>query len=138
MNTFRASIITLLAVLSMALFTASPARADFCLQLNGAVLSGDLGFFRFTQRLPKKAGRIEPLAGRVAGLSPAFGAATFAKDGSVIEVAVTFFADAAEGQFDVWLTSDSQYNSGFGYADYGTYDVNVSHTVTVVDCSLEP
>jgi hypothetical protein len=138
MNTFRASIITALAVLSMSLFTASPARADFCLQLNGGALSGDLGFFRFAKRLPKKPGTFVPIVGRVAGLSPAFGAATVSDDGAVIEVAVTFFADAAEGQFDVWLTSSSQYTSGNGYADYGTYDVNVSHTVNVVNCSLEP
>jgi hypothetical protein len=127
----------ILAPVFLACFTvASPAFADWCLQLNGG-LSGDLGFFRFKEKLTKKKGKIVSLKGRVAGLSPVFGTATVAKDGSAVEIGVTFFADATQGQFDVWLYAPS-FTSGDGYADYGTYDVNQSVTAAVVNCSLEP
>ncbi|MDP3940266.1 MAG: hypothetical protein Q8R92_19295, partial [Deltaproteobacteria bacterium] len=86
----------------------------------------------------KKPGAMAPLTGRVAGLSPAFGTAVVQVDGSGIELAATFFADGVEGQFDVFLTAASGFTSGSGGADYGTYDVNVSHTASIVDCSLEP
>ncbi len=127
--------LTLLAVI---LFAAGPARADFCLQLNGGALSGDLGFFRFIKKLPKKSGAMAPLTGRVAGLSPAFGTAVFQVDGSGIELAATFFADGVEGQFDVFLTAGSGFTSGGGDADYGAYGANISHTANIVDCALEP
>ena len=77
--------ITLAIVFTGSLCLATPASADFCLQMSGG-LSGDLGFFRFRGKLPKKAGNIEALHGRVAGLSPAFGTAIRAKDDSYTEV----------------------------------------------------
>ena len=86
----------LMVVLVGVLCLATPASADFCLQMSGE-LSGDLGFFRFKANFPKKAGEITALHGRVAGLSPAFGTATRAKDGTYIEIAATFFADAEQG-----------------------------------------
>lgn len=115
---------------------ASPASADFCLQLGGA-LSGDLGFFRFKGGLPTKPGTIRQLTGRVAGLSPVFGTVTVAKDGSFVELGVTFFADGVQGQFDVALVPPD-FASGSGGADYGAYDVTQAVTAAVVSCSLEP
>lgn len=131
-----------LAVITTFLATAAlamPASADYCIQLNGGSFSGDLGFFRFkdTEPLPHIKGTIKTLTGRVAGLSPAFGTLTVAKDGSFIELGATFFADATQGQFDIYL-SPPRYTSGSGYADYGTYGVNQSVTATVVRCSTEP
>lgn len=123
-------------VLAGSLCLATPASADFCLQMTGG-LSGDLSFFRFRGKLPKKAGNIEALHGRVAGLSPAFGTATRAKDDSFIEVGATFFADATEGQFDVFLYPPS-FTMGNGSSNYGAYDVSDAVTVAVVDCDLEP
>jgi hypothetical protein len=114
----------------------SSAFADWCLQFSGA-LSGDLGFFRFKGKLPTKSGKIKALRGRVAGLSPAFGTATVYKNGSGVELGVTFFADAVQGQFDVTLFGPG-FTSESGYADYGTYDVNQSVNVIIVNCSLEP
>ncbi len=131
-----------LAVITTFLATAAlamPASADYCIQLNGGSFSGDLGFFRFrdTAPLPHIKGTIKTLTGRVAGLGPAFGTLTVAKDGSFIELGVTFFADATQGQFDISL-SPPKYTSGSGYADYGAYGVNQSVTATVVRCSNEP
>ncbi|MGR9074174.1 MAG: hypothetical protein ACU833_14030 [Gammaproteobacteria bacterium] len=127
-----------IAAAALLLAAASmPASADFCMQLNGGPLSGDLGFFRFKGSLPHSNGAIKPLTGRVAGLSPAFGSATVAKDGSFVELGATFFADAVQGQFDVTFLPPTAV-SGSGYADYGTYDVNEAVTAAIVDCSLEP
>lgn len=125
------------ALIAAGLAAATPASADFCLQLSGA-LSGDLGFFRFKGPLhTTPPGAIQALTGRVAGLSPAFGASTVAKDGSFVEFGVTFFADATQGQFDVFL-SPPQFTAGSGFADYGTYGVNSAVSAAVVSCGLEP
>jgi hypothetical protein len=123
---------------ALCLVLAGPARADFCVQLDGPALSGDLGFFRFKGKLPKKAGKIKPLHGRVAGLSPANGTATVYKDKSGVELGVEFYADAAQGQFDVSIFANQGWTAGSGYANYGAYDVTFGHTVTVVSCNLEP
>jgi hypothetical protein len=125
------------AVLLATVLAATPVLADWCLQLNGGPFSGDLGFFRFRGGLPKKAGKIVQLTGRAAGLSPAFGAATVAKDGSNVEVAVTFFADAVQGQFDIWLWGPG-FLSGDGYGSYGVYGVSSSVNASVVTCRGEP
>ena|SRR5437870_503038 len=116
--------------------TAATAT-NFCLQLNGGPFSGDLGFFRFKGAQPMAAGAIKALTGRGAGLSPAFGSATVAKDGSFSELGVTFFIDATEGQFDVQFFPPSSVR-GTGHGDYGIYGVNSSITASVVNCSLEP
>jgi hypothetical protein len=42
-----------------------------------------------------------------------------------------------QGQFDVTLFAPD-FKSGFGFADYGAYDVNSSCDADVVACSLEP
>ncbi len=127
---------TLAIVLAGVLCLATPASADFCLQMSGE-LSGDLGFFRFKGNFPKKAGEITALSGRVAGLSPAFGTAVRAKDGTYIEIAAVFFADAEQGQFDVSLMGPG-FMAGSGGAEYGSYGVDQSVTVAVVGCDLEP
>ena len=124
------------AVLAAVLALAAPASAEICLQMSGA-LSGDLGFFRFRGSMPKKPGEITNLSGRVAGLSPAFGAATRAKDNTFIEIAATFFADATQGQFDITL-DPPDFISGSGGSGYGAYGVGDAVTVAVVSCQLEP
>jgi hypothetical protein len=131
------SLLASAAFAATALMSAAPAHADFCIQLNGGSFSGDLGFFRFRGTIPTTAGHIVSLRGRAAGLDPAFGTAVVARDGSYTELGVTFFVDASEGQFNVWFTPPGA-NSGSGYADYGTYDVNQSVTATVTGCGKEP
>jgi hypothetical protein len=124
-------------LLAIAITTTTPARADFCLQLNGGPFSGDLGFFRFKDSLPTTAGAIAQLRGRVAGLDPVFGTAVVAKDGTYVEIGATFFADAEEGQIDVTLAPPTS-KTGFGYGDYGAYGTGTSVTVTKTSCSGEP
>ncbi|HEX2591144.1 MAG TPA: hypothetical protein VHL34_06595 [Rhizomicrobium sp.] len=115
----------------------TPARADFCLQLNGGSFSGDLGFFRFKGDVPTTAGTIMPLTGRVAGLSPVFGTAVVAKDGTYVEIGATFFADAEQGQIDVTIFPPTGKN-GSGYGDYGSYGTGSSVTVKKAACKNEP
>jgi hypothetical protein len=51
----------------------------------------------------------------VAGLSPVFGTATVAKDGSFSEIGAAFFADAVQGQIDVsFFPPTAATGSGFG------------------------
>jgi hypothetical protein len=116
---------------------ASPARADFCMQLNGGSFSGDIGFFRFKGTLPTDPGQIVGLKGRVAGLSPVFGTATVAKDGSYVEIGATFFLDADEGQIDLAFFPPGA-RAGSGDGDYGQYGTGQSFTVTKVSCNSEP
>jgi len=129
--------ISLLAVVFVLLLVATPSRADFCLQLNGGAFSGDIGFFRFKGSLPKAKGAIVGLKGRAAGLSPAFGTATVAKDGTYVEVGATFFIDGDQGQFDVSFFPPTNVN-GNGAGAYGAYGTGDTVTAAVVDCSLEP
>lgn len=126
---------TLAAVTLLAI--AAPARADFCIQLNGGSFSGDLGFFRFKGKLPKATGAIVALRGRGAGLSPVFGTATVAKDGTFVEVGATFFIDGDQGQFDVAFFPPTN-TAGSGGGDYGAYGTGDSVTAAIVDCALEP
>ena len=126
----------LLAAIISALTLTSPVMADWCLQV-GQPLGGALGFFRFIGPRPTARGTITPLTGRVAGMSPAFGTATVYKDGSGLELGVTFFADAAEGQFDITLFPP-RFRTGSGRASYGAYGVNRHTTAKVVACSQEP
>lgn len=132
--------LTLAATLWATVIMAAPAAADFCIRLNGGPFSGDIGFFRFTGALPTKAGKIKALAGRAAGLSPVFGSATVVslEPGSTqVEIGATFFIDATQGQFNVFLSGPT-FMSGFGYGSYGVYGVNSSVSVAVVDCTTEP
>jgi hypothetical protein len=126
-----------LATPFLLLALAAPVRADFCLQLNGGAFSGDLGFFRFKGKLPKASGAIVALRGRAAGLSPAFGAATVAKDGSFVEVGATFFIDGDQGQFDVSFFPPTA-TTGSGGGGYGVYGTGTAVTAAVVDCATEP
>jgi hypothetical protein len=120
-----------------ALSAAAPARADFCVRLNGGPFSGDLGFFRFKGTLPTTAGQIVGLKGRVAGLSPVFGTATVAKDGSFVEIGATLFADATQGQIDLAFFPPTS-RTGSGDGNYGTYGTGASFSATKVGCAQEP
>jgi hypothetical protein len=120
-----------------ALAATGPARADFCIQLNGGPFGGDLGFFRFTGKLPKKPGQIVPLSGRAAGLDPVYGSATVATDGSYVELGATFFVDADQGQIDItFIPVKSKHGSGYG--DYGQYGTGQDVDADIVACDLEP
>jgi hypothetical protein len=121
----------------LAFAVATPARADFCIQLNGGPFSGDLGFFRFKGTLPKGKGAVITLKGRVAGLSPVFGTATVAKDGTFVEIGTTFFADGTQGQIDVSFFPPTA-AAGSGGGDYGTYDAGQAVTANIAACTLEP
>jgi hypothetical protein len=122
---------------AMLALTAGVARADFCIQLKGGPFSGDIGFFRFKGQAPGNAGDIVALAGRGAGLSPAFGSAIVAKDGSYLEVGAMFFIDADQGQFDVtFFPPDGR--TGAGYGNFGHYGTSVSLTAKRVGCANEP
>jgi hypothetical protein len=116
--------------------SASTATRQFCMQLSGG-LSGDLGFFRFNSGRPTDSGKIVRLSGRVAGLSPVYGTALVAKDGSYLEIGATFFADADEGQIDVTFFPPNS-STGSGYADYGAYGTGQSVDAHIVSCTLEP
>jgi hypothetical protein len=136
MRTLKA---TLLAVTTVVvLSTTTPAFADFCIQLNGGSFSGDLGFFLFKGLRPTTNGAVVDLKGRVAGLSPVFGAATVAKDGSFLEIGATFFADGDQGQIDVTFFPKTGTTGTFGGA-FNAYGTSGSTgTATVVNCNLEP
>jgi len=136
-NASRNLVLACAVLPAFALAAALPAHAAFCLQLNGGPFSGDLGFFRFKGKMPTVPGQIVTLRGRVAGLSPVFGTATVATDGSYVELGATFFADAEEGQIDVTFAPPTA-QSGSGYGDYGQYGTGASFDASVVACSLEP
>jgi len=137
MNSLRNLVLALAILPAFALVTSLPARADFCIQLNGGPFSGDIGFFRFRGVLPKIAGRIVTLRGRAAGLDPVYGTAVVAKDGSYVELGATFFIDADEGQIDVTFAPPNS-STGSGYGDYGAYGTGSSVDAAIVSCGLEP
>lgn len=118
---------------------SAPAHADFCIQVTGTSISGDIGFFRFRGDLPTAAGTIQTVRGRVAGLGPVFGTAVVTKSGGVktLEIGATFFADATQGQIDIAFSPPGAANgSGNGaYGDYGTGD---GLTASKVACATEP
>ncbi len=126
-----------IATAALALAVATPARADFCIQLSGGPFSGDLGFFRFKGTLPKGKGAVVTLKGRVAGLSPVFGTATVAKDGTFVEIGATFIADGTQGQIDVSFFPPTA-AAGSGGGDYGAYGAGQAVTANIVACTLEP
>jgi hypothetical protein len=134
---WQASLNVLVLAGISAIATTTDARADFCLQLNGGPFGGDLGFFRFKDDIPLIAGQITQLRGRVAGLSPVFGTAVVAKDGTYVEIGATFFADAEEGQIDVTFAPLTS-KTGGGYGNYGAYGTGVSVTAKKTACSNEP
>lgn len=126
-----------IAVCAVVLTAASPARADFCYQLEGGTFSGDLGFVRFQGAKPTLTGSMQAVAGRIAGLGPVFGTAIITKDGTTFEIGATFFVDAVQGQFDIAFNPPSA-KTGSGYGDFGAYNINDSITATKVACSSEP
>ena len=119
------------------LAAATPAQADYCVRLAGGSFSGDIGFFRIAGARPTAAGSMTPITGRAAGLSPLFGTAVVAKDGSYTEMGATFFIDSTQGQFDISFNPPGGTN-GSGYATYGEYGVNTGVTAKIVRCSTEP
>ncbi|MDR4306654.1 hypothetical protein IHQ68_08490 [Chelatococcus sambhunathii] len=127
---------------SLALFAASaaPASADVCVRLNGGSFSGDIGFFRFKGELPTEPNQVVSLAGRAAGLSPAWGVAVTPKAGSgqnYVELGVSFFIDGVQGQFDVAF-SPATSKKGEGSASFGEYGLGDSVKAKIVPCSDEP
>jgi hypothetical protein len=124
-------------IIGLTIAGASPALADVCIQLNGGTFSGDIGFFRFKGSLPSEAKAIEPLTGRAAGLSPAFGTAVVGKDGTYLELAATFFIDGVQGQFDIAFSPPTN-KKGSGAAAFGEYGLTDDVKAKIVSCSLEP
>ena len=122
---------------AIATLSVLPARADTCVQLNGGPFSGDIGFFRFKGNLPTNAGDMVALKGRAAGLSPVFGTAVVAKDGSYVEVGATFFIDGDQGQIDFAFFPPGN-TTGSGNGDYGQYGTSASFSVKRVACNKEP
>jgi hypothetical protein len=117
------------------------ASADTCIQISGAScdLSGDLGFFRFKGKLPKKAKKFVALHGRACGVGAAFGTAVVNTEATGVAVAATFFCDAEQGQFDLFFSVGATLgDTGFGYASYGAYGLGSSCDGEIVDCALEP
>lgn len=115
----------------------TPAHADYCIRLSGGSFSGDIGFFRIAGTRPTAAGSMTAMTGRAAGLSPVFGTAVVAKDGSFAEMGATFFIDNTQGQFDIAFNPPGA-TSGSGSAEYGEYGVNTGVTAKIVRCSGEP
>ena len=126
------------------LIAGAPGRAsaDFCLQFSGAScdLSGDLGFFRFKGKLPKKVKKFAALHGRSCGVGPAYGSAVVNTEGTGVEVGATFFCDAQQGQISALFTPGSRIGdtSLLAYASYGSHGIATSCTAVIVDCDLEP
>jgi len=118
------------------------ASADFCLQFSGAScdLSGDLGFFRFKGKLPKKVKKLAALHGRACGVGPAYGSAIVNTEGTAVEIGATFFCDGEQGQISASFTPGSRIGdtSSPTYASYGIHGIASSCTATIVDCDLEP
>ena len=115
------------------------AGGDLCIQISGAGcdLSGDLGFFHFKGKLPKK--QFVALHGRACGVGPAYGTAIVNSEGNGVEIGATFFCDAVQGQFLISFPLGSRIgDTGWGYASYGNYDVLTSCDAELVDCALEP
>jgi hypothetical protein len=127
------------AIIAPLVFSASPAHADFCVQVTGGSFSGDLGFFRFRGDVPTTVGTIKTMRGRVAGLGPVFGTAVVTKDGSIktLEIGATFFADATQGQINIGFSPPGA-SSGSGNGAYGDYGTGDSLTATKVACATEP
>ena len=125
------------SVALLMLAAATPAHADYCVRLSGGSFSGDIGFFRIAGPRPTAAGSMTPITGRAAGLSPLFGTAVVAKDGSYTEMGATFFIDSTQGQFDISFNPPTAINVS-GYASYGVYGVNTGVTAKIVRCSGEP
>jgi hypothetical protein len=126
-----------LVAVAMTAAGAAPAAADFCIQLTGGSFSDDIGFFRFKGSMPSDDGAIETLKGRAAGLSPVFGTAVVADDGSFVELAATFFIDAVQGQFDIAFSPPDS-KKGAGGASLGEYGLGDAVKAKVVSCSKEP
>jgi hypothetical protein len=119
--------------------SVTPAHADFCIQLNGGLFSGDIGFFRFRGDVPTVVGTIKTMRGRVAGLGPVFGTAVVTKDGATktLEIGASFFADATQGQIDIGFSPPGA-KTGSGNGAYGAYGTGDSLTATKVACATEP
>jgi hypothetical protein len=139
---FKKGLLCLSVAFGLAVASAAPARAaDLCIQLDGVScpLSGDLGFFRFKAKLPKNPKKAVALHGRVAGLGSAYGTAVMSNDATSIDIGVTFFADATQGQFNGSFDPTDLASVHSANADYGAYDVGGgSCDMTIVDCAGEP
>ena len=124
-------------IVGLATTGAAPAFADVCIQLNGGNFSGDIGFFRFKGSLPTEAKAMEPLTGRAAGLSPAYGTVIVGKEGTYLELAASFFIDGVQGQFIISFSPPTA-KKGSGAAALGEYGLTDDVKAKIVSCSLEP
>ncbi|HYC00719.1 MAG TPA: hypothetical protein VEC57_16420 [Candidatus Limnocylindrales bacterium] len=137
------SVVASAALSAAVLAPASALAGDFCLQFSGGScdLSGDLGFFRFSGKLPKKAKKSEGLHGRACGTGVVQGAAAVNAEGTVINIHATFNCDATNGNINATLNPETAATLGSvhtGDANYGSFDVGSDCVVTVVDCASEP
>jgi hypothetical protein len=104
-------------------------------------LSGDLGFFRFpSTKLPKNAKKAVALHGRACGTGTVTGSAVRNPAGTLIQVGATFICDATAGLIsaDIDPASTAVGSTHAGDAGFGSFDLNSSCTVTIVDCAGEP
>lgn len=133
-----------LAVATLLVAAAVPARADFCIQLSQH-LSGSLGFLQFKGAVPKKKGKFVALTGQrgnAGDQGPAYGGATVLPDGSCMTLSAHFEADLDPGQVILQFcpappatTSDLGIGSvGSGQSTYGTTPSWASETGTIVAC----
>ncbi len=131
------------AALSFAVLAPTTAKAaDLCLQFDGLYcsLSGDLGFFRFSGKLPKTKWKSEGLHGRSCKYGAVQAAASMNTDGTFINIHGTFNCDAVNGTINAEIrvaTGTAIGSVHSGRSSYGDFDAGPSCTVTIVDCATE-
>ena len=132
------------AALSFAVLAPTTAKAaDFCLQFDGedCSLSGDLGFFRFSGKLPKTKWKSEGLHGRSCkGVGAVQAGAAMNTVGTLIKIHGTFECDAVNGTINAEIdvatgTAIGSVHSGRG--SFGDFNPGPSCTVTIVNCADE-
>lgn len=133
-------ILTLLAAIAI----ASPAHADWCLQMS-TNLSGSLGFLRLKGAVPKGKGRIAALKGRRGNMDdygPVYGGATVNDENTCLDIYVHFSADGDPGEAllaycaipPATLTSVGVGTVLTGQSTYGTTPAWAFESATVVTC----
>ncbi|HYC54258.1 MAG TPA: hypothetical protein VEL28_04895 [Candidatus Binatia bacterium] len=142
-------IVSIMAAAALGLVILAPVAAtaaDTCLQFSGlnCDLSGDLGFFHFSAKLPKNGKKAVSLPGRACGTGTVDAAASVNTDETFVNIHGTFSCDATNGNINAALpvaTANEIGTVGSGDAAYGSttgFDNGPSCTVTVVDCATEP
>jgi len=137
---------TVAAAAFVAILAPAAFAADTCLQFDGVNcdLSGDLGFFKFSAKLPEKAKKAVSLPGRACGTGVVNAAAAVGNSGTSVNIHGTFNCDGVNGNINASLpaaTANDVGTTGSGDAFYSSTDGfqnGPSCTVTVVDCDDEP